>query len=222
MERRAAAVPVPGTGDDRVRLNMARVVGRLERRLSAVGMSTTATEVVTDGPVDGGDLSPGIRVAGYLRTESGVGQLGRLAVATAQSAGITTSTYLDTTAVSRQDHPFAPSGPDLNVNLICVNADEVPNFAKRVGRRFFDRHYTIGLWAWELEEFPDRFAPAFDYVDEVWCISEFARQAVARVSTRPVYTFALPIIAPGVARPLTKRELGLPETVSSSFFASTC
>jgi glycosyltransferase involved in cell wall biosynthesis/SAM-dependent methyltransferase len=216
LERRAAAIPVPGTDDDRVRLNLARVIGRLERRLAAVPAAAGPSGPTVDGSngsvvSGGGDLLPGIRVAGYLRAESGVGQLGRLAVATAQCAGLTTSTYVDSTAVSRQTHPFDPSGPDFNVNLICVNADELPNFAKRVGQRFFADHYTIGLWAWETEDFPARFAPSFDYVDEVWSISEFARQAIASASTKPVYAFPLPIVEPKIAARLSRSELGLPE-----------
>ena len=190
LERRAAAVPVPGTGDDRVRLNMARVVGRVERRLSAVGASITTTEVATDGPVDGGNSSPGIRVAGYLRTESGVGQLGRLASITAQSAGIPTSTYLDTTAVSRQDHPVAPSGPDLNVNLVCARKrfGRHRRACQRVGPPLLRPPLPWGCGLGNFEEFPDGFAPAFDYVDEVWCISEFARRSGRRVGRARLYT----------------------------------
>ena len=112
------------------------------------------------------DLPPGIRVCGYLRTQSGVGESARLALATVQRAGITASTYVDTNALSRQGHPFEPLQRDLNVNLICVNADELPNFAHRVGQEFFRDHYTIGLWAWELEDFPQKFASSFDFVDE--------------------------------------------------------
>ena len=87
-----------------------------------------------------------------------------------------------------------------------------PILLKRAGRRFFEGHYTIGLWAWELEQFPARFGTAFDYVDEVWCISEFARQAVASVSPKPVYAFPLPIVEPEVTTRLSKSELGLPES----------
>ena len=62
LERRAAAVPVPGTADDRVRLNVARVVGRLERRLTAVPDTTTPTGVATEEPVEARRS-----IAGYSR-----------------------------------------------------------------------------------------------------------------------------------------------------------
>jgi SAM-dependent methyltransferase/glycosyltransferase involved in cell wall biosynthesis len=209
LERRLVAVPLPGTSDERVRLNASRILGRIQR-----GLATGPGPIGTNGEPPNGepaehDLAPGIRVAGYLRTESGVGQLGRLAAVAAEGAGLATSTYVDTSALSRQSHPFDPSGADLDVNLVCVNADEVPNFAQRVGTDFFRDHYTIGLWAWELEEFPSRFATAFDYVDEVWSISEFARKAVAKVSTKPVYAFPIPILEPNASTSPVP-ELGVP------------
>ncbi len=211
LERRLAAVPLPGTSNEQVRLNMSRWLGRLERKLTVPTSTPTHSEKVpTDGSTQDEPL-PGIRVAGYLRTESGVGELGRLALATVKRAGIPSSTYLDTTALSRQDHPLEPSGPDRNVNLVCVNADELPNFASRVGEPFFQGHYTVGLWAWELEEFPRKFAPAFHYVDEVWALSSFARDAIAAVSPKPVYAFPLPVVAPTPEPGVGRRELGLPQ-----------
>jgi glycosyltransferase involved in cell wall biosynthesis len=155
--------------------------------------------------------SQGIRIAGYLRTESGIGELGRLAVLAAQSVGVPTSTHVDSEALSRQRHEFDSSTADFNVNVVCVNADQLPHFARRVGTRFFREHYTIGVWAWELEEFPEAFRPSFNYVDEVWAISEFSRAAISTISTKPVYTFPLPIFKPMAAAQPTRLELGLPD-----------
>jgi len=177
--------------------------GRLDPRLA---LPDRATASVVPRP------EPGIRVAGYLRAETGVGEHGRLAVLAAERAGITTSTYVDSTSVSRQLHEFdASRRRDLDVNLVCVNADELPRFAARVGPGFFSDHYTIGLWAWELEEFPARYAGSFSYVDEVWANSEFTRRAIAAIATVPVVAFPLPIVAPQTAIPTDRRELGLPD-----------
>ena len=210
LERRLAAVPIPGTDNDRVRLNMSRWLRGLERRLTvpAAEPVVSDSDASSEGPRE--EPLPGIRVAGYLRTESGVGEHARLALAVIEKAGIPTSTYLDTTALSRQAHPFEPSGPDRAVNLVCVNADELPNFALRAGKGFFKDHYTIGLWAWELEEFPNTFAPALNYVDEVWANSSFSRDAIAAVTTKPVYAFPLPIVNPEPDSNLGRGQLGLP------------
>jgi len=210
LERRLAAVPVPGTGNERVRLNMARSLGRLERRLSRDRSMAPHPEPDPKAAHTNGAPGDGIRVAGYLTTESGVGELGRLALAAVNSAGIEVATYVETTALSRQNHPIERLEHDMAVNVVCVNADELPNFAKRVGPSFFSGHYTVGLWAWELEELPQKFATAFDYVDEVWALSRFAREAIARVSPKPVYAFPLPIVEPELDETVTRAELGLP------------
>ncbi|HVC25244.1 MAG TPA: glycosyltransferase [Acidimicrobiales bacterium] len=177
---------------------------RLDGRLAVpAGVAAEAARALVGPGASRVDVGrPGIRVAGYLRAETGVGELGRLAALVVERAGIACTTFVDTNTVSRQAHPVAP-GVDLglDVNLVCVNADELPNFARRVGPRFFEGRYTIGLWAWELEEFPERFFGAFAYVDEVWAISDFARAAISRISPKPVFAFPLPIleVAPGVA-----------------------
>ncbi len=182
---------------------------RLDRRL-AIDPSPPAGDL--PGAGGAARLERGIRVAGYLRAETGVGEHGRLAALVAERAGITTSTYVDRTSVSRQLHPYDPAGrARLDVNLVCVNADELPNFARRVGPGFFAGRYTIGLWAWEIEQFPRRFDAAVDLVDEIWANSDFARAAIAGVSPKPVYAFPLPIVEPRAATVLDRRALGLPE-----------
>ena len=144
-------------------------------------------------------LPPGIRVSGYLRAELGVGQLGRLAARAIDASEIPWSTYIYNATLSRQEHRYAArEGGDFNVNLVCINADELPEFAWRMGPEFFRDRYTIGLWAWELEEFPDRFDKSFDLVDEVWALSDFARDAIAARTSTPVFTFSPPILPPAV------------------------
>jgi glycosyltransferase involved in cell wall biosynthesis len=142
----------------------------------------------------------------------GVGQLGRLALAAVQASGIESGTYVDSVTLARQEHAITEHSRDnLNVNLICVNADALPHFAFRVGGQFFDGRYTVGLWAWEIEQFPDDFSEAFDLVDEVWALSEFARAAIAPHTDKPVFAFPLPIEVPVRGTTLRRTDLGLPD-----------
>lgn len=233
LDRRIAELPSAGLVKD-LQLTTARSASRIGRKLNSIsagqgrsgellagaaGLVTRMEQrlVPTDAYVTVREerqqlqLSEGIRVAGYLNTESGVGQLGRLALESARRAGIPVSHFIDTTTVSRQRHLLTdPPGPDRNVNLVCVNADELPDFAARVGTSFFTDHYTIGLWAWELEEFPLRFLPSFDYLDEVWALSEFARKAIAEISPKPVHAFPLPVVPPSPSNVLGRADLGVP------------
>lgn len=157
-------------------------------------------------------VQPGICVAGYLRAELGMGELGRLALATVRRSGIDHATFVFGGTASRQQHPLdeAPR-PDLNVNVIAVNGDQIRSFASQVGPDFFRGRYNIGLWAWELEDFPPAFQEGLADLDEVWTISEFSRAAIARVTDKPVHTLPLPIVAPDLPDGFIRATLGLPD-----------
>jgi glycosyltransferase involved in cell wall biosynthesis len=160
-------------------------------------------------------LHPGVMLVGYLRAELGVGQGARLLAEALDATDIPYATLVNTATASRQNHDFkgnANAGRrDFNTNIVCVNADQLPVFAGQVGSSFFAGRYTIGQWAWELEDFPEQFHSALDLVDEVWAISEFTRAAIAAATTKPVFAVPLPIVAPRVPQSVDRAALGLPE-----------
>jgi len=158
-------------------------------------------------------LRPGYLVAGYLKAELGVGEGARLLVDCLEATELPYSTFAFTQTQSRQEHGFAGGGQgtrDFDVNIVCVNGDQVPNFAGAVGPGFFAGRYTIGQWAWELEEFPDSWEHSFTFVDEIWAVSEFSRQAIAAATDKPVFAFPHAIVEPDVAQGVGREELGLP------------
>ncbi|MEP6809614.1 MAG: methyltransferase domain-containing protein [Chthoniobacterales bacterium] len=141
-----------------------------------------------------------INVAGYFRAELGIGEAARLLLAGLDAVDLPYQTVSCTETVSRQDHPFqerAGEAAPTDINIVCVNADQTPAFANKMGPDFFRGRYTIGLWFWEVEEFPAAFWTGFDFVDEIWVATEFVRKAVGKVSPKPVYKFHLPLVAPG-------------------------
>jgi glycosyltransferase involved in cell wall biosynthesis len=140
----------------------------------------------------------GVNVAGYLNTESGMGEAARLSIHSLDAAGIPSvlnnvasrlrmgdSSYAQFTEAN--PHPF---------NLVHLNADNMEWFAQARGKRYFRDRYTIGYWFWELAEFRRDWIPAFGYVDEVWCASEFGRNAIAEWSDVPVTYIPLPVVPP--------------------------
>jgi glycosyltransferase involved in cell wall biosynthesis len=159
-----------------------------------------------------GRLVPGICVAGYLRAELGMGELGRLALETVREAGIPSGTYVYTNTASRQQHPVEEDPRlDLACNLIVINGDQLPHFSRYVGPAFFEDRYTIGLWAWELEEVPPIYSAGLEYVDEVWTLSSFERDVMRGITDKPVEVFPVPItVAESPAR-ISRAELGMPE-----------
>src|SRR5690606_13640789 len=157
-------------------------------------------------------LEKGVNVAGYLRAELGIGEAARLMLRTLDHANVATSTLSYDATSSRKEHAFTGRGDGRavhDVNLICVNADRTPHFARDTGRGFFKGRHNVGYWFWELEHFPETMYPGFAYVDEVWCATRFITDAVAAANQRPVYTVPVPVPIPETDPSVTRESLGL-------------
>jgi glycosyltransferase involved in cell wall biosynthesis len=156
----------------------------------------------------------GVNVAGYLRSELGVGEAARTVVCALDARGVPVmpihGRYVPN---SRQGHAFAildPSAAPFPVNLICVNADELPAFLTDAGPGFSDGRYTIGFWWWEVTTVPERSIGALDLLDELWVGSTHVAQALEPVSPVPVVKVRIPVTVPPIV-PYSRQELGLPE-----------
>ncbi len=163
------------------------------------------TPQTSDSPV-------GVNVAGYFRAELGVGETARQVVAALESAEMPVATVGLSASASRQEHEYETDTlrPTFPVNLICVNADMLPTFADQAGPGFFFDRYSIGLWWWEIDEFPERFFRAFEPVDEVWVGSHFVADAISAVSPVPVVKVTMPVSMPEIEE-FDRGDLGLPE-----------
>jgi glycosyltransferase involved in cell wall biosynthesis len=175
-------------------------------RLRPAGSAEPATEQAAD-PAD-----PPVTVAGYFKAELGVGEAGRSIVAGLKSADIPYVTRTVTETLSRQQHPFEDSGlvntENSDLNIVCVNADALPGFASEAGHAFFRDRYTVGLWFWEVSEFPRSMHDAFGFVDEVWVSSEFVRAAIQPETIKPVRVVPMSVAPPPVGA-LNRSELGI-------------
>ena len=156
----------------------------------------------------------GVNVAGYLRSELGVGEAARMAIAALDAAGVPVLPIHGAfTPRSRQGHDYAhldTGSAAFPLNLVCVNADMLPSFAEAAGSRFFEGRYTIGMWFWEIGDFPERWHGSFDHLDELWVASEHVADTLTPVSPIPVSRTRLPVTLPDVPR-LRREALGLPE-----------
>ena len=162
----------------------------------------------------------GVRLVGYLDAELGMGELGRGVLSVLRAAGEPVVTATETVTLSRRRHDAGVRDgedrrstrdpDDADVNLVCVNADRLPMVIDRLGTAFTSDRYTIGVWAWEVEEFPPHLRGSGGLVDEVWTCSAHARDAIAAGVDVPVHRVPPPVLPrPSVARP--RHELGLPE-----------
>ncbi|MEM7145928.1 MAG: glycosyltransferase [Verrucomicrobiota bacterium] len=157
---------------------------------------------------------PGINLVGYLAGGFGLGETARLVSQALKLTSIPVHEFatrdfgetdiLDTTAKE-------PAGsPPHDTNLFCFNGDTLPNFAKQVGRQFFDDRRNIGLWFWETEDLPPDHQAGFAYLDEVWTTSTFVQNAVEKNAPIPVRRFPHPVVMQELGDPtlLDKYHLG--------------
>ncbi len=153
----------------------------------------------------------GVNLIGYLRAESGVGQIGRSIADTLHAARIPFSVCSFDQTRNRQEHPldWEDRGLVYDTNILCVNADQVPVFYEQFGDIREGRR-TIGVWAWEVDVLPAWMAESGKLVDEVWGISEYSAACIRPWVECPVKAFPLPVNLPSPSR-LSRQGLGLPQ-----------
>lgn len=159
--------------------------------------------------------APGLNLAGYFSAELGMGQSARLLADAVSAAGYPFNTIVSERTVSRQQAKFNSfdDGMRYPINIAVVNADQFGLWSQDVGPELLLDRYTIGMWAWEAEEFPNVYHGAFNLVDEIWAISAFVRNAIAAKTDKPVYVFPHPISLPDPksVMPLYRGPFGLSE-----------
>lgn len=157
----------------------------------------------------------GVNVVGYFRSEVGTGEAARQMVAALDAVEMPVlPIHGQTIPLSRQGHAYETATPEqavFPVNLICMNADMLPEFARQAGAEFFDDRYSIGVWFWEVERFPERWRDSFSLLEEVWAPTAHIARALAPLASVPVETVRLPVAPPPAAATSSRAALGLPE-----------
>jgi glycosyltransferase involved in cell wall biosynthesis len=158
----------------------------------------------------------GLNIAGFLTADLGIGESARCMVRAADAAGLATALVDAKLNCKNRRGDLAYQSRLTERNPYPVNVVHLDPPASRD----LDHHhpgfragkYNIGYWAWELPEFPDAWLPYFDYFDEIWCPSEFTREAIALKSPVPVlampHSISFPV--PTEPRAALRARLGLP------------
>jgi len=130
-------------------------------------------------------FSFGVNISGLIQSEKGLGSAVRSDIEALKTARIPYvinnisdlgSVNADKTYDSKD---FSRNNPYI-FNLIRINPDLFANFANKANMPYFDGHYNIGCWVWELDEFPEEWARMAYYLDEIWTPSDFSFQAVSK------------------------------------------
>jgi GT2 family glycosyltransferase/glycosyltransferase involved in cell wall biosynthesis len=158
----------------------------------------------------------GVNLIGYARGEFGMGEHVRM-VARASAVAKVPFVVLDYQESGIHglkdqsiDH-WIGGNQKYITNIFHINADLFPLLYFKLGKEFFDGHYNIGYWAWELSSCPSEFSLAMNMVDEIWAISEFVSDSFKSHSSVPVINMPLAVSIPPLQRIYTKKYFGLSE-----------
>ncbi|HET9143494.1 glycosyltransferase family 4 protein [Actinophytocola sp.] len=155
----------------------------------------------------------GVNLAGNLTGELGIGEMGRIVHRTLAHAGVPMVSVVEEESLSCRTGVPAPADtgqPRFPVSILAVNADFTQLLldahpAAGAGR------YRIGLWAWELADFPAWLHDGFALVDEVWTVSEFCREAIAAHAPPDIAVKRIPVPVPDPGTsPMPQRRPGDP------------
>jgi glycosyltransferase involved in cell wall biosynthesis/2-polyprenyl-3-methyl-5-hydroxy-6-metoxy-1,4-benzoquinol methylase len=155
----------------------------------------------------------GVNVAGFFTSELGLGEAARLLIAGLDARGVPAlPVQAQLVPPCGQGTEFtygSPADAPYPINIVCINGDMIAPFAREAGSSFFEGRHTIALWWWEVGEFPEGWAAAFEHIDEVWVGSQHIYDAIAPASPVPVVKMTMPVTLPRVPR-RSRAELGLP------------
>jgi len=154
----------------------------------------------------------GLNVAGYITSESGVGEAVRANIKAAQSVGIPLALNNITSSSRQTDDSYTAFSSDnpYQLNLIQVNADQTTILYQNKGRKFFKNKYNIGFWYWELRDFPAELSYCFDLYDEIWVASSFCQEAISQISPLPVVKIPPSVVVDRIS-PANRESFGLPD-----------
>lgn len=157
--------------------------------------------------------TPGVNLAGYFTSELGLGESARQIASALGASGVPVTPVQGLLVPpTRQQAEFQPVGPQdahHDVNVVVVNGDQMPAFARDVGDGFFEGRPTVAVWWWEVDPFPAAdWAPALQWVDEVWVGTDFIRSLVEPHLDVPVWVFPVPVSVSKLDQPLERSHFG--------------
>jgi glycosyltransferase involved in cell wall biosynthesis len=145
----------------------------------------------------------GVNVVGLLSAQLGVGEHGRLALRSVRDSSIPFSIIDHDDTIHHRDATVLDGWPmhgfRFDIDMLLVNADQTRSALQRFQRPGHPSRPTIGLWAWEVPVFPERHHEAYQYVSEVWVLSEFVRASlIESASAHNVNVEVFPLSLPYV------------------------
>jgi len=159
----------------------------------------------------------GVNLVGYARGELGIGEDVRMLAAALQKAQIPFNiinvepganvSQRDTSAEKWLSEKF-----DYAISIFCMTGIEMTRMTLEKGLEWLEGHYNIGLWPWELPEWPKAWHHALNLVDELWGISRYTADAYSEAAgSLPVLPMPLPVSIDAENVQADRQKWNLPE-----------
>ncbi|MDJ0743975.1 MAG: glycosyltransferase family 4 protein [Xenococcaceae cyanobacterium MO_167.B27] len=156
-----------------------------------------------------------IGVIGYLKTETGVGQAGRMVARSCQKVDFTVEGYnVSFNVVSRQEdsrlEDIIVNKINSQVHIYKVNADQLTIVRNNIKKYLNKPNFIINMPAWELRRFPQQWAANLQDINEIWVESRFVQASLQSALKIPVIWMPPAISIDGVAN-LERARFNIPD-----------
>jgi glycosyltransferase involved in cell wall biosynthesis len=157
----------------------------------------------------------GVNLYGYAKGELGIGEDVRMLALACEAANIPFCVInielgKDVSQKDASVEGWMSDSPMFGINIFCMTGIEMCRYICERGSKVLAGHYNIGLWPWELPEWPKAWHHAWSLVDELWGVSHYTAKAYAKAPV-PVIPMPLPVVANRIAG-TDRRHWGLPES----------
>lgn len=139
----------------------------------------------------------GVNLYGYAHGELGIGEDVRMVAQALTTAGVPLCIINIEPGgnVSQADHgidSLLAEQPRYCINIFCMTGIEQTRILCEKGGSWFENRYSIGLWPWELPQWPTAWHHAWNSVQEIWGISQYTANAY-NLAPVPVTQVPLPV-----------------------------
>lgn len=138
----------------------------------------------------------GVSLTGFFKAEIGFGQAIRDNLKALNEVGIKAEAVNFNLNLKHRLNDNSIDFVEENnypVNIIHVNMDTIWELLKEKSPDFYRNKYNIGYWAWEMEDFPEKYCENFSFYDEIWTCSKYCLDSISLKSPVPVVNIPHPI-----------------------------
>lgn len=145
-----------------------------------------------------------VNLVGFAKGDLGLGEDIRLTSKALDLVGIKSSVFsIDYPVPSRNSNMELMNKISLTlpgrVSIFNLPPTEIYRLIYSHGAEFFSQTYNIAYAPWELDAWASELAFCFDFIDEVWGISEYTTECFSKSLKCPVYHMPLSIDVPEIS-----------------------